>query len=226
MPEPTNRPFSKFREDERVAPGDARLTFAAAERNADPICEALVAAFGGLKGHALEIGSGTGQHIVRFARALPALDWQGSDPDPVHCASIAAWIAHEGLDLPAPLELDATSQWADMPEIAARLPINLIFCANVIHISPFATAEGIFAGAGKVLAAGGALAFYGPFRLSGDWVAPSNETFDQRLRAQDERWGIRDADDLAPLAKNAGLGGPELVEMPANNRIAIWRKPA
>lgn len=226
MSEPSTRPFSKFRVDERVADGDARLSFAAAERNVDAICEAMGARFASWTGNALEIGSGTGQHLVRLARALPGLTWQGSDPDPVHCASVAAWIAHEGLEMPAPLQLDAAGDWAARPALADRLPLSLIFCANVIHIAPFAVAEGILAGAGQALAPGGALAFYGPFRLSGDWVAPSNEAFDQRLKAQDPRWGIRDIEELAPLAAAAGLQGPDLVEMPANNRIAIWRKPA
>lgn len=224
MAEPTNDPKPRFGDESRLAPDDARLSFPAAERNLAPIRDALVARFGGLGGRALEIGSGTGQHLAAFARALPGLDWIGSDPEPAHRASIAAWAAHEGLDLPAPLDLDASGDWWTHPEVAARTPLALIFCANVIHISPPEVATGLFAGAGRVLAPGGVLVLYGPFRVAGDWIAESNRVFDARLRAQDPRWGIRDTEELRPLAEAAGLSGPDLVEMPANNRLCIWTR--
>lgn len=203
-----------------VAAGGGRLSAPAAERNMDAVRAALAPRLAGLTGLVLEIGSGTGQHVADWAEAFPELDWQPSDPDPLHLASIAAWRdASWRPNLRAPLALDVTADW---PELG---PLTGVISLNVIHIAPWAVAEAIASGAGRALAPGGLLLFYGPFREGGAHTAPSNAAFDESLRARDPAWGVRDLDALAELAAAAGLGAPDVTPMPANNRLVAFAKP-
>jgi len=171
------------------------------------------------QGLVLEIASGSGEHAVYFAGALPALRWQPSDPDPNALASIAAHRADAELpNLLEPLHLDVTaSQW---PVERA----DAIMCNNMIHISPWAATEGLMAGAARVLSAGGVLFLYGPYKVGGQHTAPSNAAFDEDLRRRNPAWGIRDLDDVAALAQRHGFAAPETVPMPANNLSVIFRR--
>ncbi len=199
---------------------DARLDFPATGRNGAPIFDVLsrVAPEVGLL---LEIGSGSGQHVVRFAEGLPKLRFQPTDPDPSHVASIEAWRVHEGVDnvLPA-LRLDAT----ELPWPVERA--DAVYCANVIHISPWEVALALLEGASRVLPPEGLLFLYGPFMRDGAHTAPSNQRFDESLKARDPRWGVRDLVDVSDAARDVGLHRREVVEMPANNLSVIFRKDA
>ncbi|GMG80891.1 DUF938 domain-containing protein [Paralimibaculum aggregatum] len=202
-----------------VEAGEGRLSAPAAERNMAPVRAALAPLLAGLSGTVLEVGSGTGQHAADWAAAFPGLDWQPSDPDPLHLASIAAWRAGAGLaNLRAPLALDVTAGW---PETG---PLAGVICLNVIHIAPWPVAEALVAGAGARVVPGGRLILYGPFREAGRHTAPSNESFDASLRARDPRWGVRDLEAVAALAAAAGFGAPDITRMPANNLIAAFRR--
>ncbi|BAO86570.1 putative uncharacterized protein [Caballeronia cordobensis] len=192
----------------------------AAERNRDAILSVLARVLppGGV---VLEIASGTGQHAVHCAQALPGIVWQPSDPDAGARDSIAAWRAHAGLaNLNAPLALDVTNEDWGIAEAAA------IVCINMIHIAPWEAAEALFRGAGARLSAGGVLFLYGPYRRNGAHTAPSNEAFDQQLRANDPRWGVRDMEAVEALAKKAGFTLVETVAMPANNFSVVFEKNA
>lgn len=209
------------RTDAAEGASDGRLVAPAALRNASVIAAAVATRFGGAAGAALEIGSGTGQHVVALAGLTPGLRWTPSDPSARARESVAAWAAAErSANVTDPIDLDAAGDWP----AAAAGPFALIFSANVIHIAPWAVAEGIFRAAGARLSPGGSLALYGPFREAGAHISESNAAFDASLRGQDARWGVRDLEDLDALAAGAGLARVELVEMPANNRIAIWRR--
>ncbi|MBY0400101.1 DUF938 domain-containing protein [Myxococcota bacterium] len=167
----------------------------------------------------LEVASGTGQHAVFFAQALPHLRWQPSDPDPEHLASIEAWRAESGLEnVASPLALDVrAADWGVEP-------VDAIFNANMIHIAPWSAAEGLFAGAGRVLQPSGLLFLYGPFRRGGRHTAPSNEAFDADLRRRNSEWGVRDQERVVELAAAAGLGLIERNDMPANTALLVFRK--
>lgn len=189
----------------------------ATARNREPILSVLRRVLPE-RGRLLEIASGTGEHAAWFAPQFPGLTWQPSDLDGDNLDSITAWVAESGLaNLPPPLRLDVTGPWPDGV-------LDAIFNANMIHISPWDTAVGLMAGAGRHLAAGGVLVVYGPFRVDGAHVSDSNQTFDDWLRAQDPDWGVRDLEAVVALAGDYGLLLMEVVEMPANNRILVLRK--
>ncbi|WGS53924.1 class I SAM-dependent methyltransferase [Paraburkholderia sp. D15] len=191
-----------------------------AERNREPILAVLREALPAV-GRVLEIASGTGQHAVCFAGALPGLDWQPSDADADARASIAAWIAHSGLpNLRAPLALDVhrTDWGVDV--------LDAVICINMVHISPWSATEALFAGAARRLHDGGVLYLYGPYRRGGLHTAPSNEAFDQQLRSRDPAWGVRDMETVIALGASAGLVCEEPVAMPANNFSLVFRKQA
>jgi SAM-dependent methyltransferase len=194
------------------------LHAAATERNREPILEVLrrVLPPAGL---VLEIASGTGQHVAHFARALTALRWQPSDASPAHLASIAAWSAGAENVAP-PVLLDVEHEpW---PVAHADAILNI----NMVHIAPWSAAEALFRGASRRLPAAGLLYMYGPFKRGGAHTASSNERFDERLRGEDPRWGVRDVDDLERLAASAGFAPAEIVEMPANNLSLVFRRRA
>ena len=167
-----------------------KQTADAAERNREPIREVL-GKFLPAQGMALEVASGTGQHVADFARAFGQLAWQPSDRDLDAIASIEAWRAEAALpNLLRALELDVTL----LPWPVAQ--VDVVVCINMIHISPIEAMHGLFAGAARVLPPGGLLYLYGPYRFHGQFTAPSNEAFDESLRARDPRWGVRDIRDL------------------------------
>jgi SAM-dependent methyltransferase len=184
----------------------------------------LVPLFAEKSGPVLEIGCGSGQHAGAFSIAFPHLDWWPSDLHQAHLDSADAWRAHLRLPERAALSLDATMDWAMSPAVSAIGPLQAVVSMNVIHIAPFAVAEGIISGAAKALARGGLLIFYGPFKEGGAHTADSNADFDVRLRDENPDWGIRDVDDLTALADDAGLDFLSLQEMPANNRLLVFTK--
>ena len=174
-------------------------------------------------GRILEIGAGTGEHAIHIASAIPDLSWHTGDPDPVSRQSIQAWITDSGLkNLVGPHAIDVTSQdWG----IENDGPFDGIVSINMIHIAPFAAAQGLFSGAERLLNNGGKLFLYGPFSRNGVHSAPSNEAFDASLKSRDKRWGVRDIEhDLAPLGNNHALHLQKIVEMPANNLCVIFGK--
>ena len=196
---------------------DARETAPSAERNKQPILEVLTRVLP-QTGLVLEIGSGTGQHVAHFAKALPNLTFQPSEMDETRHASIAAWIAHEGLaNVRAPVAFDvAKLPW---PVRAA----DAIVCINVIHISPWEATLALMKGAGTLLQPGGVLVTYGPYRREGAHTAPSNEAFDASLKSRDPSWGVRDMEVVAAIAGDEGLELEEAVPMPANNFTLVFR---
>jgi hypothetical protein len=190
----------------------------AAERNRDAILSVLARVLP-QSGVVLEIASGTGQHAVHCAAALPNIVWQPSDPDAASRDSIAAWRAHAGLaNLNAPLDIDVTRDDWGIGKVAA------IVCINMIHIAPWEATESLIRGAGARLDAGAVLYLYGPYRRNGAHTAPSNEAFDQQLRARDPRWGVRDMEAVDALAEKAGFTLREIVAMPANNFSLVFEK--
>jgi len=191
----------------------------AAERNKDPILDVLRQVLPE-RGLVLEIASGTGQHVVHFASALPALSWQPSDPDAESLDSIAAYVAASGLaNMAAPMALDARG--SDWPIERA----DAVVCINMIHIAPWSAAEGLFRGAAGLLDNGQPLVLYGPYKRGGEHTAPSNADFDASLKHRNAEWGVRDLDnEVTPLAERNGFRLEQVVEMPANNLTVVFRR--
>jgi SAM-dependent methyltransferase len=187
-------------------------------RNRDPILDVLRLILPP-KGLVLEVASGSGEHAAYFAQNLRALDWQPSDPDQEALASATAHRAEASLpNLLPPLHLDVT---------AAQWPVghaDAVICCNMIHIAPWTAYEGLIAGSARVLPTGGLLYLYGPYKIGGRHTAPTNQAFDERLRAQNPAWGIRDLDDVTALAARFGFALAETVSMPANNLSVIFRR--
>ena len=195
---------------------DNRQHAPATARNRGPILDVLRLILP-LSGPVLEVASGTGEHVVHFARAFPMLEWQPSDPSREARHSIDAWIAAEGLEnVRSPLDLDAASDSWPIDHAAAMV------CINMIHISPWASTEGLMLGASRILDAGAPLYLYGPFRQSPKALAPSNAAFDEDLRTRDPRWGLRDLDEVSVCADSFGFVLDRVVEMPANNLSVIF----
>jgi hypothetical protein len=162
---------------------------------------------------------------------MPGIVWWPSDLNEQHLKSIAAWRAHAGLEnIRPPLRIDLSDPaWCqEMHDGSGPKNLLAVFCANVIHIAPWRVAEGLFAGAGRYLPAGGRLFLYGPFKRGGKHTAVSNAVFDTSLREGNPEWGVRDIEALEKLAGTAGLVLAEIAEMPANNLILVFerRKPA
>jgi SAM-dependent methyltransferase len=192
------------------------LASPAVARNRDPILAVLRRVLPA-RGTVLEIASGTGEHAVHFAAGLPHLTWQPTDPDTDALASIAAHRAWAQLpNLLAPLVLDACAPSWPVTRADAVVAINMI------HIAPWTAAEGLMSGAGRLLAPGGVLYLYGPFKENGRLTAPSNAAFDASLRARDPQWGVRDLDAVAALASEHRLALSERVAMPANNLSLVF----
>lgn len=189
----------------------------AADRNKQPILDALLTLLPP-SGTALEIASGSGQHLAHFAAALPGWDWQGSDPDEQALASITAWRP-EGR---APLRLDVNQQAWPLPP--SHQALDLIYCANMLHISPWASCAALMQGAARHLRPDGLLLVYGPFLVPGLATAASNLAFDADLRARDPAWGLRDLAAVQQQAAAAGLGLREYRALPANNLLLIFHR--
>lgn len=189
----------------------------ACEQNKEPILAVLKEVFGATR-KVLEIGSGTGQHAVYFARHLPHLIWQTSDLAEHH-AGIRLWLREAGLDnLLEPLKIDvADASWP-------VTQVDAIFSANAIHIMSWEHVVKMFEGIGKVLEPRGLVCLYGPFNYGGDYTSASNARFDAWLKARDPRSGIRNFEDVDALAQVQGLNLLRDVSMPANNRTLVWGK--
>lgn len=171
------------------------------------------------QGLVLEVASGSGEHAAYFATAMSELGWQPSDPDPAALASIDAWGADARTDNLRPaLKLDAAS--AEWPLARA----DAILCCNMVHIAPWSAAEGLFAGAGRLLPPGAPLILYGPFIEADVPTAESNLAFDVSLRERDPEWGLREVAALDVLADAAGLRRIRRNAMPANNLMLVWRR--
>ncbi|MDR6380998.1 DUF938 domain-containing protein [Paraburkholderia caribensis] len=189
-----------------------------AERNREPILAVLERVLPAT-GTVLEIASGTGQHAIHFAAALPGLVWQPSDLDGEARASIAAWTAHSGLtNVRPPLAIDVRDASWGIEAAAA------IVCINMIHISPWASAQGLIGGAGRLLGPGGVLFLYGPYRRGGAHTAPTNAAFDDQLQSRNPAWGVRNMEDVVALAEAAGFDADGPIAMPANNFSLVFRK--
>lgn len=190
---------------------------AACERNREPIL-AILRKVLPQPGRVLEIGSGTGQHAVYFGAAMPALTWQTSDLASNH-PDIHAWLAAEAPpNVLPPIELDVRSgPWPSGP-------YDAVFTANTCHILAWPEVEAMIAGAARVLRAGGPLCVYGPFNREGRFTSDSNALFDVSLKAQGEHMGIRDFEAVNRVAGDNGLQLVEDCEMPAHNRLIVWKK--
>ena len=194
-------------------------TSPATVRNRDPILSILQSRLPS-KGLVLEIAAGAGEHAVFNAAALPHLTWQPTDQDSCALASIAAWRDHTALpNLLPPLRLDASDPdtW---PVDRADAIVNI----NMIHISPWTAAEGLMAGAGRLLGKGCTLFLYGPYIEPGIKTAPTNVAFDLDLKARNPAWGLRRLDAVAELAAKHHLELFERLTMPANNVTLIFRR--
>ena len=217
----------EFGKDGRPVESDGRLDAAAFHRNHQPIRDLLQRHLAGKSGEVVEAGSGTGQHVVDFARHMPDIVWWPSDLNAQHLRSIAAWRAQAGLpNIRPPLRIDLSDPaWCrEMHDGSGPAKLLAVFCANVIHIAPWRVAEGLFAGAGRYLRADGLLLLYGPFKRDGKHTSLSNAVFDTSLRERDGEWGVRDIADLERLAGSAGLVLVEIAEMPANNLILVFER--
>lgn len=175
------------------------------------------------KGTVLEIAAGSGEHAVYFAGRFPALQWLPSDPDTEALASIAEYRReYAGKNCLEPIQLDASASEWPIPDSVSE--IGAIACINMIHISPWEAAIGLFEGAANLLGEGAPLILYGPYFEQGVEPAPSNIDFDLSLRARDSRWGIRQAEHIDKMAVQNGFARTARRAMPANNLILIYRK--
>ena len=175
------------------------------------------------QGNVLEIASGSGEHILYFARHASHLNFQPSDPDPEARASIAAWCLHDALpNVAPPLPLDVLEHgWENaLPQSEALL------CINMVHIAPWSATTGLLRGAKAVLVPNGLLYLYGPYRRGGQHTAESNSAFDRSLRERNPGWGVRDLETVERQATDQGFTLQRVVEMPAHNLSLIFRKSA
>ncbi len=199
---------------------DSRQFAPATQRNRDPILDVLRTALPA-SGLVLEIASGSGEHVVHFAEALPHLAFQPSDPTAAALASIAAWTAETGVaNVRPPIRLDVTERpWP----IASS---DAVLCINMVHISPWAATVALIEGAARILPAGAPLYLYGPYIRREVATAESNLAFDRSLRERNPAWGLRDLAEVAALAQRSGFSRPLLTEMPANNLSLVFRRSA
>jgi SAM-dependent methyltransferase len=189
----------------------------ACERNKEPILDVLRLAFGDRR-QVLEIGSGTGQHAVHFSTQLPHLSWYPTE-QLAYIADLAARVKHEGgRNLRPPTVLDVNQLLWPLRSADA------IFSANTLHIMSWEDVGAMYRGIGSVLAPGGVLCVYGPFRYSGRYTSKSNEAFDRMLQERDALSGLRDLDDLTVLAAQNGLRFHNDHDLPANNRLLVFVK--
>lgn len=218
----------EFGKDGRPVEPDGRLDAPAFHRNHEAIWSVLARFLQGRRGDVLEAGSGTGQHVVAFARQSPDIAWWPSDYNDAHLRSIAAWRAAARLaNVHAPLRVDLSDpSWPDgIRAQGAPGRMLAVFCANVIHIAPWPVAEGLLAGAARLLQPDGRLFLYGPFKRDGGHTALSNAVFDTNLRNGNPEWGVRDLEDVTRAAAVHGLSLTDVIEMPANNLIVVFARP-
>ena len=196
----------------------------AAERNKQPILDVLLQLLPPT-GRALEIAAGTGQHAAWFASALPGWCWQSTDAEPAALQAIAARQRRSGRgNLRAPLPLDVLAPRWPSGGPAFQEPFDLVYCANMVHIAPWACCGALMQGCQRHLAASGRLVLYGPFFERGVEAAPGNLAFDQSLRERNPDWGIRMLDAVDSQARQAGLHLSSRHVMPANNLLLVWAR--
>jgi SAM-dependent methyltransferase len=218
----------EFGKDGSPVEPDGRLDAAAFHRNHVPIWQVLEPFLRDKSGDVVEAGSGTGQHVVDFARRSPNIVWWPSDLNEQHLKSIRAWRAYTQLpNIREPMRIDLTDpDWCPaMHDGTGPGKLLAVFCANVIHIAPWQVAEGLVAGASKVLRPDGRLFLYGPFKQDGQHTALSNAVFDTSLKTGNPEWGVRDVEDVERLANGAGLTRIDTTEMPANNLMLTFARP-
>jgi hypothetical protein len=197
---------------------DGRLWSPSAERNRQPIAEVLSRVLP-QSGLALEVGSGTGQHVVHFARVMPQLTWQPTEQDADCLRSISAWASIEAQpNMRRPLYLDINAERWQIEATDAVVSINLI------HIAPWSATHALLRGASSILPASGLLCLYGPYRVGGKHTSASNRAFDAQLQAVNPEWGVRDLDEVSDEASVVGLEFVRTFEMPANNLLVVFRK--
>jgi hypothetical protein len=193
------------------------LPFApACERNKQPILDVLRRVLPET-GTVLEIGSCTGQHVVFFANALPALDWQPSD-QAEYLPGLSLRLGQEaGSNVRPAIVLDVADKWPDQK-------YDAVISANTAHIMGWPEVICMFAGVGRALVPGGLFALYGPFNENGEFTSASNQAFDEDLKSRDPRMGIRDREDLETLAANHQMSLEQQIAMPANNQVLVFRR--
>ena len=190
----------------------------ACERNRQPILEALRQVLPE-HGTVLEIGSGTGQHVVYFAEHLPGLQWQPSDR-PEYLSGLRRRLGEEGgPNIRDPIVLDVLEEWPGGLFAAA-------YSANTAHIMGWPAVVAMFEGVGRRLQPGGVFCLYGPFNENGQFTAPSNAAFDAQLRGQSPEMGLRDIEAIEALAVARGMGLEQRFRMPANNQLLVFCKYA
>jgi SAM-dependent methyltransferase len=196
----------------------------AADRNKQTILDVLRTVLPAA-GSALEIASGTGQHAAWFAAGLPQWTWQPSDADPEMLPAIAARTAQAGLaNVRRPVLLDVLApQWPSVREPFTQ-PFDAIYCANMLHISPWPTCAALMEGSARHLASAGLLVTYGPYLEDGVATAPGNVAFDASLRSRDPAWGLRRVEDVAGQARRAGLVLRQRHAMAANNLLLVFNR--
>ncbi len=196
---------------------DGKWFLAAAERNKGPILEVLARVLPE-RGLVLEIASGTGQHVVHFAKTLTGLTWQPSDPDPELRESIALRVKEEQLaNVNPPIDLDVARLPWPLPTADALVAINMI------HVAPWSATLALFEGA-KALLPAHVLFLYGAYRRHGRHTSENDVQFDSDLRAHNPEWGIRDLEAVSDVADHAGFVLSEIVNMPANNFSLIFKR--
>mmetsp|Transcript_26450 Transcript_26450/g.79331 ORF Transcript_26450/g.79331 Transcript_26450/m.79331 type:complete len:284 (+) Transcript_26450:226-1077(+) len=244
--------FAKMAPDPTKDVARGQTHHPSALRNRVPILKAMLKLLpdsDSWTGDALEVATGTGALLEVLAPAYPKLSWLPSEYVPEEAAAPdEQWSKHgkiglrEGLDELANIDdklsvfkncrpaaaVDLSLPWWCGVDDERRGSYSLIVCANTLHITPWACAEGLFEGAGEVLGDGGRLVLYGPFKVGGAFAGPeggkSNAAFDAKLRATNEAWGIRDVEELAALAEARGLELLDRVDMPANNFLLHFVK--
>ena len=189
----------------------------ATDRNKQPILDVLREILPP-DGQVLEIASGTGQHVMYFADALPKLVWQPTDPDEPSRATIQARVRAAGLtNVRDPVDLDVRD---------APWPVKLsdaVLCINMIHISPWAATEALFSNARSILSSAGILYLYGPYCQKGRDTTASNKAFDASLRSRNSEWGIRSLEQVVHFAETQGFVLEKTKDMPANNLSVVFR---
>ena len=203
---------------------DHRLFFPATQRNKKYIGDVL-SKIPLTKGSILEIGSGSGEHGIEFQKRFPETIWQTSDPEMEYRKSISSWIDHERLNnkMPKPLKIDVKdSPW--------QIPSNIldslqgIISINMIHIAPWLCTESLFKEASKILKEKKFILLYGPFKIKDKHTSESNKLFDKALKKQNNDWGVRNLENVNEEAMINGFNQEQIIEMPSNNLILIYRK--
>jgi len=206
---------------------DDRLDAPTVHRNQGAIVALLSRYLNDASGHAIEIGSGTGQHVIGFARAFAGLTWWPTDPQPVNLKSIDAWRRHSELkNIAEPMAIDAADEnWRlGTPGMPPDRDVEVIIATNVVHITPWQVSQGLFSAAGRYLTPHGHLFLYGPFARDGAHTAVSNAQFDNSLRMENPEWGVRDMVDLEALAAGCGLQLTQVADMPRDNFVLVFSR--